>query len=102
MNYYEGRQQPIPTPAVRSTATEDLFINLTAFEQNGSSATLKMIVTPLVSWLWLGSAVMVLGTIVAIWPRKKPPPAGAPDAGVRRSAAPARKESATSPEEVPS
>jgi len=94
MNYYEGRQQPIPTPAVRSTLTEDLFLNLMAYEQDGSSATLKMIVTPLVVWLWLGSGVMALGTMVAVWPGRR-----RPRAVPARSEAP-RDEPASELEEV--
>ena len=71
MNYYDGRPQPIPTPAVRSAFTEDLFLNLMAYEQDGSSATFKVIVTPLVAWLWLGAAVMALGSMVAVWPKRR-------------------------------
>jgi cytochrome c-type biogenesis protein CcmF len=68
LNYYPTRKEPIPTPSVRSTAREDLFMSLLAFESDGSSATLKFVVMPLVVWLWLSGGVMTLGILVAAWP----------------------------------
>ncbi len=68
LNYYPTQQQPIPTPSVRSSAVEDVFLSLMAFERDGSSATVKIVVTPMVVWLWIGAYVMALGTLVAVWP----------------------------------
>ncbi len=66
MNYYPTSQQPVPTPAVRSRPTGDLYLNLMAFAQDGSSATLRMIVEPLVPWIWFGGLVVVFGGLVSI------------------------------------
>jgi len=71
LNFYPSQKQPIPTPSVRTTAREDLFLSLTAFEEDGSSATLKVIVMPLVVWLWLSGGIMTLGILVAAWPSGK-------------------------------
>jgi cytochrome c-type biogenesis protein CcmF len=71
MNFYPSQKQPIPTPSVRSTAREDLFLSLTAFEEDGSSATLKIIVMPLVFWLWVSGGVMTVGILVAVWPNRR-------------------------------
>ncbi|MFV2008183.1 MAG: cytochrome c-type biogenesis CcmF C-terminal domain-containing protein, partial [Longimicrobiales bacterium] len=68
LNFYPSQKQPIPTPSVRSRAREDLFLSLTAFEEDGSSATLKVIVMPLVIWLWVSGGVMTAGILVAVWP----------------------------------
>lgn len=68
LNYYATRQEPVPTPSVRSTVRGDVFLNLVSFEQDGSAATLKVVLMPLVVWLWLAGAVMALGTLVAMWP----------------------------------
>nr|NIQ53394.1 heme lyase CcmF/NrfE family subunit [Gemmatimonadota bacterium]NIU73541.1 heme lyase CcmF/NrfE family subunit [Gammaproteobacteria bacterium]NIY07937.1 heme lyase CcmF/NrfE family subunit [Gemmatimonadota bacterium] len=69
-NYYPTREDPVPTPAVRSSAARDLFVNLLAFENDGSSATLHVVVTPLMVWLWIGTSIMAFGTAVALWPRR--------------------------------
>lgn len=79
MNYYRTQAEPVPTPAVKSGLV-DVYVNLMAFEEDGSSATLSVAVEPLVSWIWMGGAVVALGALVAIWPgrRRKPPPARRP------------------------
>ena len=47
---------------------------------------LKVFINPLVLWLWIGGLVMVMGTIIALWPeraaartgeRRAPMPVGA-------------------------
>ncbi|MEO6444676.1 MAG: heme lyase CcmF/NrfE family subunit [Gemmatimonadaceae bacterium] len=66
MNFYPTSQQPIPTPAVRSRPWGDLYVNLMAFKPDGSNATLKVIVEPLVPWIWLGGGIICLGALIAM------------------------------------
>jgi cytochrome c-type biogenesis protein CcmF len=67
MNFYRVSDQPVPTPDVRSTLKGDLYVNLMAFESNGSNATIKVIVEPLVPWIWFGGLVMVIGSIIGMF-----------------------------------
>jgi cytochrome c-type biogenesis protein CcmF len=69
MNFYRASDQPVPTPDVRSGLKGDLYVNLTAFEQNGANATVKVIVEPLVPWIWFGGFVIVLGAVVGMFHR---------------------------------
>jgi cytochrome c-type biogenesis protein CcmF len=69
--FYAAEQQPIGTVDVRSTPREDLYLILTAFTQDGASATLKVLIRPLVMWIWIGGGVMALGALVAIWPDRR-------------------------------
>jgi cytochrome c-type biogenesis protein CcmF len=69
--FYPSEQQPIGTVDVRSTPREDLYVVLSAFARDGRAATLKVIVRPLVMWIWIGGAVMALGALVAIWPDRR-------------------------------
>jgi cytochrome c-type biogenesis protein CcmF len=72
LNYYRARgTEPITTPAVRSRAHKDLYMNLLAFEQDGSSATVTVITEPLVVWIWIGSAVIAFGAFFSAWPRRR-------------------------------
>jgi cytochrome c-type biogenesis protein CcmF len=64
---YWLQDQPASIPSVYSTLREDLYVILTALEQDGS-ATLKIYRNPLVNWIWIGAAVFVLGTIAVMWP----------------------------------
>jgi len=70
MNYYPTQQQPVPTPAVRSMLSGDLYLNLMAFKQDGSNVTVKVIWEPLVPWIWIGGLVVCLGAIIAAWPTR--------------------------------
>ncbi len=80
LNFYPNADQPIATPAVRSSPKEDLYLTLMAFDrEEGSHATLRAIVNPAVPWLWVGGLIVGLGAVLAIWPRGATPrfPAGA-------------------------
>lgn len=81
LNFYRVRNEPVPTPAVRSRMT-DLYVNLMAFERDGSTATLSVVLEPLVIWIWLGGGIVALGALIALWPERRRRPAP------RRAAAP--------------
>ena len=71
MNFYPMSQQPVPTPDVRSTPAGDTYLNLMSFQQDGSAATIKVIIEPLVPWIWFGGGVLCLGAVVAAWPTRR-------------------------------
>lgn len=65
LNYYRTQVEPVPTPAVRSRM-EDLYVVLMAFEPDGASATLSVIVEPLVIWIWIGGLMVGVGAIFGL------------------------------------
>jgi cytochrome c-type biogenesis protein CcmF len=67
MNFYHVSDEPVPTPDVRSSIKGDLYVNLMAFETNGANATVKVIVEPLVPWIWFGGFVIVLGAVIGMF-----------------------------------
>jgi cytochrome c-type biogenesis protein CcmF len=69
---YWLEEQPASIPSVYSTATEDLYVILTAIERDGS-ATLKIYRNPLVNWIWLGGYTFVFGTLLIMWPHPSRP-----------------------------
>jgi cytochrome c-type biogenesis protein CcmF len=84
MNYYERSTDPVGTPAVRETAAEDLYLSLMAFSQEGGTASLNVWVFPLVGWIWYSIPILVLGSLIAMWPsrRRVAVAASLPEAGV--------------------
>jgi len=54
--------------AIRTTALEDLYVILAGFDSKAGTVTIKVIVNPLVVWLWIGFATLVAGTLISAWP----------------------------------
>jgi cytochrome c-type biogenesis protein CcmF len=71
LNFYQTSEQPITTPAVRSRWSGDLYLNLMAVERDGSTATIRMIVEPLVPWIWAGGLIVVLGGLITVVPSRR-------------------------------
>ena len=69
---YFVQEQPTTEVALRTSLFEDLYVILAGFEPS-RLATFKVFINPLVAWLWIGGLVMVVGTIIAIWPERRLP-----------------------------
>lgn len=54
--------------AVRTTWLEDVYVILAGFDVKANTATIKVIINPLVVWLWIGFALLVAGTVFAALP----------------------------------
>jgi len=68
--FHYSYQQPVTEVAIRSTLTEDLYVILLSWDESGAFA-FKALVNPLVSWIWIGGGVLVLGGLVALWPERR-------------------------------
>ncbi len=66
MNHYATMAQPIPTPDVRTGPFEDLYLSLIRVDD--SSSAVKIVVEPLVSWVWLGGIVIFIGGLLSVIP----------------------------------
>jgi cytochrome c-type biogenesis protein CcmF len=74
---YPNSVQPIATPSVMTSAGEDFYLTLLAYDPEAGTVTLRLFVNPLVAWIWVGGAIVVLGALFAIWPGRRPAPAKA-------------------------
>jgi cytochrome c-type biogenesis protein CcmF len=70
-HFYNSSDQPVPTPSVITSVKQDLYANLTAFDAQGRSATLHILIEPLVMWIWAGGGVMCLGAAFGLWPARR-------------------------------
>jgi cytochrome c-type biogenesis protein CcmF len=68
MNQYENQREPIGTPAVRTSLTEDLYLSIHNIDVDSGSVGLLVLVNPMVAWIWIATAVMALGGLVALVP----------------------------------
>jgi cytochrome c-type biogenesis protein CcmF len=71
---YFAQNQPTTEVALRTSLFEDLYVIMAGFEPSGI-ITLKVFINPLVSWLWIGGLVIIIGTLIAIWPERRLPDA---------------------------
>jgi cytochrome c-type biogenesis protein CcmF len=68
---YFAQNQPTTEVALRTRPLEDLYVIMAGFEPS-KVATFKVFINPLVFWIWVGGLVIVLGTVIAIWPERRP------------------------------
>ncbi len=69
LNYYRTSRTPFAAPAVRYTWNKDYYLVLQAYDQKGGEwVTLRLVVTPLVLWLWISAAIIIFGTLLIVWP----------------------------------
>ncbi len=64
--------EAIGTPSVDSGLTGDVYLSLASSPGDGDTpVTIAVVVQPLVMWLWIGGAIMALGTAMAALPRPR-------------------------------
>jgi hypothetical protein len=70
---YVKQGQTVTEVGIRSNLVEDLYIILQGWSESGSTADFKIMVNPLVSWIWIGGGIFLLGGLITFWPvrRKK-------------------------------
>ena len=70
--FYYSSNQSNTIPGLRSTPVDDLYIILVDWLPISSQgATFKVYRNPMVFWLWTGTFVLIFGTLLAMWPKKK-------------------------------
>ena len=83
MNTYINQpQQPVAMPAVKYHLMGDTYVTLLKAEHDQKWATVAVIDSPMVSWLWWGTLLLMLGTGLSLGapvrelvPRVTPAPA---------------------------
>ncbi len=68
--FRDHEQEPTTEVALRRTIAEDLYLVLAGYDPSTESAQFKIIINPLVNWIWLGVGVILIGTIIALLPER--------------------------------
>ena len=66
-----NRRQPHSELDIYSTMNKDIYSIFSAVDNENSIAFIKIMVNPLVRWVWIGGYILVFGTMIAMWPRKE-------------------------------
>ncbi len=71
--FHRHEESPTTEVAIRRGLWEDLYVVLPATDPQmmaAQTATLQIVVNPLVNWIWLGFGLMAFGTGIALLPEK--------------------------------
>jgi len=56
---------------IRSTPFEDLYVIFSELQPDGRTAAFRLLVNPLVWWMWLAGPFVIFGTVIALWPSRQ-------------------------------
>ncbi|MGH9602845.1 MAG: heme lyase CcmF/NrfE family subunit, partial [Terriglobales bacterium] len=83
--FYKSSQQASTIVAIRSTPQEDLYLVYAGKNPETDRPIIKAHLNPLVMWVWIGVAIVIFGTLVALVPNLAPASAAPPSSGQREA-----------------
>jgi len=86
VNIFPGAANAVGTPSVRTGVRDDVYLTLVSAPSGDRAGrvTIGVAVNPMILWLWVGGAVVALGTVLALVPaprRRRGAAASAPELG---------------------
>ena len=73
-SFYPAFNMASTRAAIRSTPVEDLYVVPSENLPNGSVG-FRILVNPLIWWMWVAGPVLVVGTVISLWPQPARRPA---------------------------
>ncbi len=67
---YKASKQPTSEVSIRRRLNEDLYLNFAGMSNDDTKAVIQAYVFPLVSWIWIGFWVLLVGTLICLVPPK--------------------------------
>ncbi len=66
--FYKAQEQPSTEVALYSTVKEDVYFTLGSVDPQTQMAKIHVTINPLISWLWMGGVVLILGGLLSMMP----------------------------------
>ena len=66
--FRKHEEEPTTEVAIRRSFAEDIYLVMAAFNLEEQSASMEIVVNPLVNWVWLGFGILAFGTGIALLP----------------------------------
>jgi len=72
VSQYGANTEPVGTPAIDSNVWHDVYLTVDSLPaSSGGPVGIGVTVQPLVSWLWVGGGILVLGSLLAAVPGRR-------------------------------
>ena len=71
VDVFLAQQQRSSEVAVDSSPFRDVYVVLVGLTPDGL-ARISVFINPMMMWIWIGGLIMVLGSVVAVWPSRRP------------------------------
>lgn len=69
--YRTHPEMPTTEVYIRTRPFEDLYVIMATVDPQTQRATFRAIARPFIMWIWLGGVILVLGAVIAMWPRTR-------------------------------
>jgi cytochrome c-type biogenesis protein CcmF len=69
--FHQSYEQPVTEVAIHGNLAEDLYIILVDSEASSGLSDFKVLINPVVNWIWIGGLVLVLGGLISFWPERQ-------------------------------
>ena len=66
--YRTHPQMPTTEVAIRSRPAEDVYVIMSTVDPSTQRGTFRIIIRPLVAWIWFGGIVLLFGALLGMWP----------------------------------
>ena len=70
--FYNASQQTSTMVAIHSTLARDIYVVFEGRNPETDKPIIKVFLNPLVNWIWIGVAIVIFGTGIALFPPLKP------------------------------
>ena len=65
--FYPNSEEPTTRVGIRGSYKEDLYVILNGWEPD-QTANFKLVINPLMAWMWIGWYILAVGMVFAAWP----------------------------------
>jgi cytochrome c-type biogenesis protein CcmF len=69
--YRTHPQMPTTEVAIRSRPAEDVYVIMSTVDPSTRRGTFRIVIRPLVAWIWFGGIVLLLGAMLGMWPTSR-------------------------------
>jgi cytochrome c-type biogenesis protein CcmF len=74
LEFFPGSSQPVAHVAIQGGWMQDLYTVLVGYSPGGTTANVEFFVNPMVSWIWIGMYIIVLGSLLTLLGGGRPRP----------------------------